>query len=137
MNLLSMTFGKYMDANLCCFIPGKIMDEIYNVLRILKNTSPSNSRDQKDAPRTYEVLQVWTLEFIFHKKDLCWDRSFHLYNVTSANQPCLRKSRFANLNVFPQIEVLEHPALKIDGFSRTHRTHAGNAHAVKSSQWKV
>merc|ERR1711976_389324 len=57
MNLLSMTFGKYMDANLCCFIPGKIMDEIYNVLRILKNTSPSNSRDQKDAPRTYEVLQ--------------------------------------------------------------------------------
>jgi len=57
MNLLSMTFGKYMDASLCCFIPGKIMDEIYNVLRILKNTSPSNSRDQKDAPRTYEVLQ--------------------------------------------------------------------------------
>lgn len=57
MNLLSMTFGKYMDASLCCFIPGKIMDEIYNVLRILKTTSPSNSRDQKDAPRTYEVLQ--------------------------------------------------------------------------------
>ena len=53
-----MTFGKYMDASLCCFIPGKIMDEIYNVLRILKTTSPSNSRDQKDAPRTYEVLQV-------------------------------------------------------------------------------
>ena len=72
-----MTFGKYMDANLCCFIPGKIMDEIYNVLRILKNTSPSNSRDQKDAPRTYEVLQVWTLEFIFHKNNLSWDRSFH------------------------------------------------------------
>ena len=49
MNLLSMTFGKYMDANLCCFIPGKIIDEIYNVLNIL--------RTNQETPRTYEVLQ--------------------------------------------------------------------------------
>lgn len=49
MNLLSMTFGKYIDASLCCFIPGKIIDEIYNVLRILK--------ESKEPPRTYEVLQ--------------------------------------------------------------------------------
>ena len=51
MNLLSMTFGKYIDANLCCFIPGKIIDEIYNVLGILKTKC--------DPPSTYEVLQVW------------------------------------------------------------------------------
>ena len=50
MNLLSMTFGKYIDANLCCFIPGKIIDEIYNVLAILKTKC--------DPPSTYEVLQV-------------------------------------------------------------------------------
>jgi len=49
MNLLSMTFGKYIDANLCCFIPGKIIDEIYNVLGILKTKC--------DPPSTYEVLQ--------------------------------------------------------------------------------
>jgi len=49
MNLLSMTFGKYMDANLCCFIPGKIIDEIYNVLNILRTNC--------ETPRTYEVLQ--------------------------------------------------------------------------------
>ena len=48
MNLLSMTFGKYIDADLCCFFPGKIIDEIFNVLRILKYANP---------PRTYEVLQ--------------------------------------------------------------------------------
>ena len=45
-----MTFGKYIDANLCCFIPGKIIDEIYNVLGILKTKC--------DPPSTYEVLQV-------------------------------------------------------------------------------
>ena len=49
MNLLSMTFGKYIEANLCCFIPGKIIDEIYNVLKIL--------RQNCETPRTYEVLQ--------------------------------------------------------------------------------
>ena len=49
MNLLSMTFGKYMDASLCCFIPGKIIDEIYNVLNILRTNC--------ETPRTYEVLQ--------------------------------------------------------------------------------
>ena len=45
-----MTFGKYIDNTLCCFIPGKIIDEIYNVLDILKTNC--------DPPRTYEVLQV-------------------------------------------------------------------------------
>ena len=51
MNLLSLSFGKYIEANLCCFIPGKIIDEIYNVLEILKTNS--------EPPSTYEVLQVW------------------------------------------------------------------------------
>jgi len=49
MNLLSLSFGKYIEANLCCFIPGKIIDEIYNVLEILKTNS--------EPPSTYEVLQ--------------------------------------------------------------------------------
>lgn len=50
LNLLSMTFGKYIDADLCCFIPGKIIDEIYSVMRMLKNSF--------EAPKTLEVLQV-------------------------------------------------------------------------------
>ena len=50
MNLLSLSFGKYIEANLCCFIPGKIIDEIYNVLEILKTNI--------EPPSTYEVLQV-------------------------------------------------------------------------------
>nr|XP_020008818.1 F-box only protein 28 isoform X2 [Castor canadensis] len=33
LSLLNMTFMKYVDSNLCCFIPGKVIDEIYRVLR--------------------------------------------------------------------------------------------------------
>ena len=44
MKSLSSTFGRYMEANLCCFIPGKIIDEIYNILEILKtNNEPPNN----------------------------------------------------------------------------------------------
>ena len=35
-SLLSMTFLKYVDLNLCCFIPGKVIDEIITVLRAIK-----------------------------------------------------------------------------------------------------
>jgi len=35
-SLLTMTFMNYVDLDLCCFIPGKVIDEIYSVLRIIK-----------------------------------------------------------------------------------------------------
>lgn len=48
-NLLRMTFAKYIDADLCCFIPGKVIDEVYRVLRWVKN--------DPYPPRSFEVLQ--------------------------------------------------------------------------------
>lgn len=48
-SLLSMTFLKYVDLNLCCFIPGKVIDEIISVLRTIK--------DDENPPRAYEILQ--------------------------------------------------------------------------------
>jgi len=48
-SLLSMTFIKFVDVNLCCFIPGKVIDEIFSVLRtITKDENP---------PRAFEILQ--------------------------------------------------------------------------------
>lgn len=48
-SLLSMTFLKYVDINVCCFIPGKVLDEIFSVLRtITKDENP---------PRAFEILQ--------------------------------------------------------------------------------
>ncbi|KAK2584550.1 hypothetical protein KPH14_006919 [Odynerus spinipes] len=48
-SMLSMTFIKYVDLNLCCFIPGKVIDEIFRVLRLI--------RDLKTPPRAHEILQ--------------------------------------------------------------------------------
>lgn len=49
LSILAMTFTKYIDAGLCCFIPGKVIDEIFRVLRSL--------RDSETPPRAHEVLQ--------------------------------------------------------------------------------
>lgn len=40
LSLLNMTFMKYVDSNLCCFIPGKVKCRLYyvNVYLCLKNT---------------------------------------------------------------------------------------------------
>ena len=49
LSLLNMTFMKYVDSNLCCFIPGKVIDEIYHVLRYVHST--------RAPQRAHEVLQ--------------------------------------------------------------------------------
>jgi len=48
-SLLSMTFLKYVDLNLCCFIPGKVIDEIFSALRTIQA--------DENPPRAYEILQ--------------------------------------------------------------------------------
>merc|ERR1719186_734085 len=48
-SLLSMTFLKYVDMDLCCFIPGKVIDEIFSVLRCIQ--------EEENPPRAYEILQ--------------------------------------------------------------------------------
>lgn len=44
-----MTYTKYIDLNLCCFIPGKIIDEVLNVLKLVASTTK--------PLRAHEVLQ--------------------------------------------------------------------------------
>ncbi|KFB50976.1 hypothetical protein ZHAS_00019019 [Anopheles sinensis] len=48
-SMLSMTYSKYIERELCCFIPGKVIDEVLNILRIVENTSR--------PLRAHEVLQ--------------------------------------------------------------------------------
>ncbi len=49
-SLLAMTFMKYVDVELCCFIPGKVIDELFDVLRKIEVM-------ESPMPRAYEVLQ--------------------------------------------------------------------------------
>uniref|UniRef100_A0A131XHD1 Putative f-box n=1 Tax=Hyalomma excavatum TaxID=257692 RepID=A0A131XHD1_9ACAR len=54
LSLLSMTFMKYMDMNLCCFIPGKVIDEIFRVLRLVQGAGNGCT---STPPRAHEILQ--------------------------------------------------------------------------------
>ncbi|KAF5287199.1 hypothetical protein FQA39_LY16018 [Lamprigera yunnana] len=49
LSMLSMTYLRYMENNLCCFIPGKVVDEINRILSLVDKVKP--------APRTHEVVQ--------------------------------------------------------------------------------
>lgn len=48
-SMLSMTYTKYIDLNLCCFIPGKIIDEVLQLLVLVNGTNR--------PLRAHEVLQ--------------------------------------------------------------------------------
>ncbi|XP_017088307.2 F-box only protein 28 [Drosophila bipectinata] len=48
-SMLTMTYSKFIDLNICCFIPGRVLDEISSILRLL-----STSTKQL---RPHEVLQ--------------------------------------------------------------------------------
>jgi hypothetical protein len=41
---------KYVEMNLCCFIPGKVIDEIFRVLRVIK--------EDQLPPMVIEILKV-------------------------------------------------------------------------------
>ncbi|KAH3851252.1 hypothetical protein DPMN_093732 [Dreissena polymorpha] len=49
LSLLGMSYSKYIDSGLCCFIPGKVLDELHSILYRLQ------SSDQ--PPRSHEFLQ--------------------------------------------------------------------------------
>lgn len=38
-SMLSMTFSKYIESQACCFIPGKVIDEIFRVLKVVNISS--------------------------------------------------------------------------------------------------
>lgn len=59
--MLSMTYNKYIDACLCCFIPGKVIDEVNRILNIISRIDLNNaeelSRFRENPLRTHEILQ--------------------------------------------------------------------------------
>ncbi|EDW69334.1 F-box only protein 28 [Drosophila virilis] len=48
-SMLTMTYSKFIHLNMCCFIPGRVLDEINSILRLLGGTTKSL--------RPHEVLQ--------------------------------------------------------------------------------
>ncbi|KPJ16158.1 F-box only protein 28 [Papilio machaon] len=48
-SMLNMTYSKFIDSGMCCFIPGRVIDEIQRILEIVETC--------KSPPRAHEVLQ--------------------------------------------------------------------------------
>ncbi|KAM3968900.1 F-box protein pallbearer isoform 2-T2 [Aphomia sociella] len=48
-SMLNMTYSKFIDSGMCCFIPGRVIDEMRRVLYIVET--------MKTPPRPHEVLQ--------------------------------------------------------------------------------
>lgn len=47
--LLSMTYKKYMDAGLSCFVPGKVLDLSFDVLNMIRDYVKRNVHEQLNA----------------------------------------------------------------------------------------
>lgn len=87
-SLLSVTYGKYMDLNLCCFIPGKVLDELYRLLRILrtsdKQLNPNNLlQELRDISSTaiehFDNFVVYTLKNHCECAKRCFARNEPIY----------------------------------------------------------
>uniref|UniRef100_A0A0K8TRF8 F-box domain-containing protein n=1 Tax=Tabanus bromius TaxID=304241 RepID=A0A0K8TRF8_TABBR len=48
-SMLSMTYTKFIELDLCCFIPGKVIDEVLYILRLIETTTK--------PLRAHDVLQ--------------------------------------------------------------------------------
>ncbi|XP_013134582.1 PREDICTED: F-box only protein 28 [Papilio polytes] len=48
-SMLNMTYSKFIDSGMCCFIPGRVIDEIQRILEVVETN--------KSPPRAHEVLQ--------------------------------------------------------------------------------
>ncbi|XP_055931355.1 F-box only protein 28-like isoform X2 [Argiope bruennichi] len=61
LSLLHMTFGKHIERNYCCFFPGEIIDEIYRILRYMKD-NPCLNRAYKVTDELFD-LSTMAMEY--------------------------------------------------------------------------
>lgn len=61
LSLLQMTFGKHIERKHCCFFPGGILDEVYNVLNYIR-TTPKLERPFKVTDELFD-LSTMAMEY--------------------------------------------------------------------------
>ncbi|XP_022090887.1 F-box only protein 28-like [Acanthaster planci] len=110
LSLLSMTYSKYMDLQLCCFIPGKVIDEAFAVLHHVQHA--------QDLQPMSELL-----------KELRDISSMAIEHFDEEIVPTLKKKRayqgppslpgevLPNNNIFKQIIELKMSLKKRDNFT--------------------
>lgn len=88
-SMLSMTYTKYIDLNLCCFIPGKIIDEVLKILELVDTTTR--------PLRAHDVLQ--------ELRDIS---SMAIDHFDEKIAPVLKKS-FCDLSLYRSMSSLDAP----------------------------
>ncbi|XP_055372304.1 intermembrane lipid transfer protein vps13B [Condylostylus longicornis] len=61
LSLLQMTFGKHIERKHCCFFPGGILDEVYNVLNYIR-TTPKLERPYRVTDELFD-LSTMAMEY--------------------------------------------------------------------------
>ena len=65
LTLLQMSFGKHIERKHCCFFPGDILDEVYNILRYIRST-PKLARPYKVTDELFD-LSTMAMEYFKEK----------------------------------------------------------------------
>ncbi|KAF8794469.1 F-box only protein 28-like [Argiope bruennichi] len=113
LSLLGMTFMKFIEMNLCCFIPGKVLDEIYKVLRYVTN--------EQSPVRAHEVLQ--------ELRDLS---SMAMEHFDEKISPAFRKRKDPGPKIVTGISIF---APSLSHHSKLTSRHSSNDHK-SSHKWK-
>lgn len=66
LTLLQMSFGKHIERKHCCFFPGEILDEVYNVLRHIRTTQ----KLQRPYKVTDELFDLSTMAMEYFKEKI-------------------------------------------------------------------
>ncbi|CAL1293537.1 unnamed protein product [Larinioides sclopetarius] len=108
-----MTFMKFIEMNLCCFIPGKVLDEIYKVLRYVTS--------EQTPVRAHEVLQ--------ELRDLS---SMAMEHFDEKISPAFRKRKESGPKIVTGISIF---APSLSHHSKSIGRHSGSEHR-SSHKWK-
>lgn len=65
LTLLQMSFGKHIERKHCCFFPGEILDEVYNILHYIKIT-PKLAKPYKVTDELFD-LSTMAMEYFKEK----------------------------------------------------------------------
>ncbi|KAL4237561.1 F-box protein 28 [Mactra antiquata] len=88
LSLLGMSYSRYMETGLCCFIPGKVLDELMSILHRLQTS------DQ--APRSHEFLQelrdISSMAMEHFDEKIVPGLKYKLPSVTSVTLPYFSES---------------------------------------------
>lgn len=64
--LLSMTYKKYIDLRHCCFIPGKVLDVAFEIVRKMKGYLTQNINPALDVVQILRDIRDYS-RFFFNK----------------------------------------------------------------------